>query len=47
MIISVFIFFGLLFIFLGIIGEYLSVIYTHLKNRPIVVEFERINFDLE
>ena len=36
--------FGLVFIFLGIIGEYLIVINERLKNHPIVVEKERINF---
>lgn len=44
LIIISFFFFGLLFIFLGLIGEYVSVIYTHVRNRPIVVESERINF---
>lgn len=37
-------FFGVLFIILGIIGEYIGSIHLHLKNRPIVVEKERINF---
>jgi glycosyltransferase involved in cell wall biosynthesis len=37
-------FFGVLFVFLGIIGEYIGSIHLHLKNRPIVVEKERINF---
>lgn len=36
--------FGTLFVFLGIIGEYLGSIHVYLKNRPIVVEKERINF---
>lgn len=45
LIIVMFFFFGLLFIFLGLIGEYISVIYTHVRNRPIVVESERVNFD--
>ncbi|QWD13006.1 glycosyltransferase family 2 protein [Polynucleobacter paneuropaeus] len=43
-IISMFIFFSLLFVFVGILGEYVSIIYTHIRNRPIVVERERINF---
>jgi glycosyltransferase involved in cell wall biosynthesis len=30
--------------FIGIIGEYLGVTYTHVLNRPLVVEKERINF---
>lgn len=37
-------FFGVLFIILGIIGEYIGSIHLYLKNRPIVVEKERINF---
>lgn len=36
--------FGMLFIFLGVLGEYIGSIHLHLKNRPIVVERERINF---
>jgi dolichol-phosphate mannosyltransferase len=36
--------FGLLFIFIGILGEYIGSIQNYLKNRPIVVEKERINF---
>lgn len=44
-IILMFFFFGLLFIFLGLIGEYISVIYTHVRNRPVVVESERVNFE--
>lgn len=43
-IVSFFLLFALLFIFIGILGEYISVIYTHVRNRPIVVEKERINF---
>ncbi len=31
-------------IFLGIIGEYISMIYIHVLNRPHVYEKERINF---
>ena len=37
--------FGMLFVFLGIVGEYIGSIHMYLKNRPIVVEKERINFD--
>jgi dolichol-phosphate mannosyltransferase len=36
--------FGLLFLFIGIIGEYIASIQTYVKNRPLVVEKERINF---
>ena len=31
--------------FIGILGEYIGGIYTQVKNRPHVVEEERINFD--
>jgi glycosyltransferase involved in cell wall biosynthesis len=31
--------------FLGILGEYIGSIYTQVRNRPLVVEAERINFD--
>jgi polyisoprenyl-phosphate glycosyltransferase len=31
--------------FLGVLGEYVGSIYTQVRNRPLVVEQERINFD--
>ena len=31
--------------FIGIIGEYIGAIWTQVKNRPLVIEEERINFD--
>jgi len=37
--------FSVIMILIGILGEYIGVIHTHVKNRPIVVERERINFD--
>ncbi|MGA7965389.1 MAG: glycosyltransferase family 2 protein [Gammaproteobacteria bacterium] len=36
--------FGVLFVFVGILGEYIGSIYTHVQNRPVVVERERVNF---
>ena len=30
--------------FLGVLGEYVGQIYTQVRNRPLVVEQERINF---
>jgi len=36
--------FGVLLLVLGILGEYIGSIHTYLKNRPVVVEKERINF---
>ena len=32
-------------LFLGVLGEYVGSIYTQVRNRPLVVEQERINFD--
>lgn len=37
--------FGMLFVFIGIIGEYIGSIHLYLKNRPVVVEKERVNFE--
>jgi len=31
--------------FIGIIGEYIGSIYTQVRNMPLVVELERVNFD--
>lgn len=36
--------FGLIFIFIGLLGEYISFLMPYVKNRPIVIEEERINF---
>lgn len=40
----IFFMFGIQFIFMGIIGEYLRILVIKAKNRPVVVEKERINF---
>ena len=37
--------FGLLFLFLGLIAEYLYLALRYVKNRPIVIEKERVNFE--
>lgn len=42
---SIFFLFGMLFCFLGILGEYVASIFIQVRNRPIVIEKERINFD--
>jgi hypothetical protein len=34
------------FFFLGILGEYIGSILTQTRNMPLVIEKERINFDL-
>ena len=44
MLIAIFILFSMLFVFIGILGEYIGAIHNYAKNRPIVVEKERINF---
>lgn len=44
LVIGLFFFGGLQLFFLGIIGEYIATIFTHIKNRPLVIEKERINF---
>lgn len=33
--------------FLGILGEYVGSIYTQVRNRPLVIEEERINFETQ
>ena len=43
-IVGIFLMFGLMLIFVGILGEYIASIHTYVRNRPIVVEKERINF---
>jgi dolichol-phosphate mannosyltransferase len=37
--------FGILFVFIGLLGEYIGSIHAFVRNRPIVVERERVNFD--
>jgi glycosyltransferase involved in cell wall biosynthesis len=36
--------FGIILIFIGMLGEYIASIHSYVKNRPIVIEKERINF---
>ena len=47
MVIGIFFFAAVQLFFIGIIGEYIGAIYTRVKNRPLVIEKERINFDAE
>lgn len=42
--IGLFFFASVQLIFLGLIGEYISAILTQVRNRPLVIERERINF---
>ncbi len=44
LVIGGFFFAALQLFFIGILGEYIGAIYTHVKQRPLVIEKERINF---
>ena len=37
--------FGCVFLIMGLLGEYILSIHNYVKNRPIVIERERVNFD--
>ncbi|MDD5698418.1 MAG: glycosyltransferase family 2 protein [Victivallaceae bacterium] len=45
LVIGLFFFSAIQLIFIGIIGEYIGAIYTQVKNKPLVVIDEKINFD--
>jgi len=45
-VIGLFFFSSVQLIFIGIIGEYIGAIWTQVKNKPLVIEEERINFDI-
>ena len=45
LVIGLFFFSSIQLIFIGILGEYIGAIYTHVKNKPYVIEDELINFD--
>lgn len=42
--IGVFFFISVQLFFIGVVGEYVGAIFTQVKNRPLVIEKERINF---
>jgi glycosyltransferase involved in cell wall biosynthesis len=44
LLIGIFFIASIQFFFLGIIGEYVGMVLTHVRNLPLVVEKERINF---
>lgn len=44
LIIALFFFSAIQLIFIGVIGEYIGAIWTQVKNKPLVIEEERINF---
>ena len=43
-VVGLFFFSAVQLIFIGVIGEYIGAIWTHVKNKPLVIEDERINF---
>lgn len=45
LLISLFFFSSVQIIFLGMLGEYLGSVHTKIRNMPLVVEAERVNFD--
>ncbi|MBQ9088887.1 MAG: glycosyltransferase family 2 protein [Lentisphaeria bacterium] len=45
LVIGLFFFSAVQLIFIGILGEYIGAIYTQVKNKPLVIEEERINFE--
>jgi glycosyltransferase involved in cell wall biosynthesis len=45
LVIGLFFFSSVQLFFIGVIGEYLVAIHTQVKNRPLVIETERVNFD--
>lgn len=44
LVIGLFFFSSIQLIFIGVIGEYIGAIWTQVKNKPLVIEEERINF---
>ena len=44
LVIGLFFFSSVQLFFIGVIGEYLGAVWTQVRNRPLVVEEERINF---
>ena len=45
LVVGMFFFFAVQLCILGLIGEYLGAVWTQVKNKPLVIEEERINFD--
>ena len=45
LVIGLFFFSAVQLIFIGILGEYIGAIWAQVKNKPLVIEEERINFD--
>jgi glycosyltransferase involved in cell wall biosynthesis len=47
LVIGIFFFGSVQLVFIGILGEYIGAIHTQVLRRPLVIEKERINFDVE
>jgi len=47
LIVALFFFSGLQLFFFGVLGEYIAAIHFQVRKRPLVVERERLNFDLD
>lgn len=45
LVVGLFFFSAVQMVFIGLIGEYLGAVWTQVKDRPLVIEEERINFD--
>lgn len=45
LLVGTFLIFGIQLFFLGMLGEYIGAIHTQVRNMPLVVELERVNFD--
>jgi Kef-type K+ transport system membrane component KefB len=46
LIVGLFLFSGVQLFFLGLLGEYIIAIYAQVRSKPMVIERERLNFDL-
>ena len=47
LVIGLFFFSAVQLVFIGVIGEYIGAIWTQVKNRPLAIEEEKINFNVE
>lgn len=47
LVIGLFFFSSVQLFFVGVIGEYLGAVYTQVLKRPLVIEKERVNFDVD
>lgn len=45
LVVGMFFFSAVQLIFIGIVGEYIGAIYTQVKNKPLAIEDEKINFE--